>query len=141
MVQVDGKKLNVFHKKRGDMVLETKITYFTYTGNIRVNFRNATLLTAKFCEENQLRWEFSVLEYLRRLSFFPQFPEITLLWSSTRQYKFLQIQPGCLVKINRTGLQLHEEGRIFLTLDRKLVKSSLPLTMIYPFTVLSGEAP
>ena len=43
------------------------------------------------------------------------------------------------MKINRTGVQLHEEGRIFLNLDRKLVKSRLPPTGIYPFTVLSGE--
>ena len=79
-----------------------------------------------------MKWEFSVLEFLGRLSF-------SANHSSIRQYKFPQIQPECLVKINRTGVLFHEEGRIFLTLDRKLVKSRLPLTMIHPFTILSGE--
>ena len=67
------------------------------------------------------------------------FSAISRNHSSIRNYKFPQIQPGCLMKINRTGVQLHEEGKIFLNLDRKLVKSRLPPTGIYPFTVLSGE--
>ena len=49
-----------------------------------------------------------------------KFPEITPLFANRN---FIQIQPGCLVtqKKNRPEVQLHEGGKVFLTLDRKLV--------------------
>ena len=59
-----------------------------------------------------------VWEYLGRLSSFPKFPKITPLFASRN---FLKLNRDVwLHKKIRPGAQLHEGGKIFLTLDRKL---------------------
>ena len=72
-----------------------------------------------------MKWEFSVGKFSKfantagKLSSFPQFPEITPLFASRNFFKFNR--DVWSNKKLRPGVQLHEGGKICLTLDRKLV--------------------
>ena len=80
---------------------------------------------------------FKVQKYLGRLSSFLQFPEITPLFAS----RIFSNSTGIFGQKNRTGFQLHEGDKIFLTLDRKLVARCLNFKAVQLVQAIVSNCP